>query len=303
MKLILARYYSVFYWWRVHPIGSRQPLLTFARFIAWQIASSIFKRDLILDWFDDAKFLVRKSETSLTGNVYAYLNETNEMAFVLHYLRKDDLFVDIGANSGIYTILASKVIGARSFSIEPNTLSIERIRSNVNLNQIESRVTILPFAVGSFQCLTRMTANLDSMNHIISNEETLISENTQFIVEQKTLDDLIGNEQPNVMKLDVEGYEYQVLLGSKTLLSKTSLKVIICEITELSKRFSNTQEDIFSYLYNYGFEPHLYDPFERKAIPLSDNSRGNNVIFIRKNTQISTRIKQAKYRKFGFVKI
>jgi hypothetical protein len=43
----------------------------------------------------------------MSGNIYAGLHEFGDMAFVLHFLRAGDLFADVGANIGSYTVLAS----------------------------------------------------------------------------------------------------------------------------------------------------------------------------------------------------
>ena len=56
--------------------------------------------------------------TGATGNIYAGLHEFVDMAFCLHLLRSGDLFVDVGANIGSYTVLASKVAGANSVTLE-----------------------------------------------------------------------------------------------------------------------------------------------------------------------------------------
>jgi len=45
-----------------------------------------------------SKFLVKTGETGLTGNIYTGLHEFPDMGFLLHFLRAEDLFVDIGAN-------------------------------------------------------------------------------------------------------------------------------------------------------------------------------------------------------------
>jgi thymidylate synthase len=57
--------------------------------------------------------------TGATGNIYAGLHEFEDMAFLLHLLRSEDMFADVGSNIGSYTILASGVVGAKSVAFEP----------------------------------------------------------------------------------------------------------------------------------------------------------------------------------------
>ena len=55
--------------------------------------------------------------------------------------------LDVGANIGIYTLLAAKR-GARVFAIEADPRNVEKLRHHVHLNGFDDRVTILPIAVG-----------------------------------------------------------------------------------------------------------------------------------------------------------
>lgn len=57
------------------------------------------------DWIEGARLMVRNGMTGATGNIYCGLHEFTDMSFVLHLLRPDDLFVDVGANIGSYTVL------------------------------------------------------------------------------------------------------------------------------------------------------------------------------------------------------
>jgi hypothetical protein len=78
--------------------------------------------------------------TGATGNIYTGLHEFTDMAFCLHLLRVGDLFVDVGANIGSYTVLSSKVVGANSLAIEPVPTTYKRLRRNININDISSLV-------------------------------------------------------------------------------------------------------------------------------------------------------------------
>ena len=52
-------------------------------------------------------------------NIYRGLFEYEDMLFLLHALRPENIFVDVGANVGAYTILSSKVVNAKSVAFEP----------------------------------------------------------------------------------------------------------------------------------------------------------------------------------------
>jgi hypothetical protein len=78
--------------------------------------------------------------TGATGNIYSGLHEFEDMGFLLHFLRPDDLFVDIGANIGSYTILASAAIGAATIAFEPVPDTHEWLRLNVAINNVDNKV-------------------------------------------------------------------------------------------------------------------------------------------------------------------
>ena len=69
-----------------------------------------------------------------TGNIYAGLHEFIDMIFRLYFLQPDDLFLDIGANVGSYTILASGVCGAETWAFEPDPDSASFLRRNFKMH-------------------------------------------------------------------------------------------------------------------------------------------------------------------------
>ena len=80
--------------------------------------------------------------TGITGNWYCGLHEFHEMAFVLHFLRKNDTFIDVGANVGSYTILAA-VTGSNVISIEPIPSTFNYLKNNVSINNFTSNSVFL----------------------------------------------------------------------------------------------------------------------------------------------------------------
>src|SRR5438552_2237409 len=98
-----------------HPLNRTRRIVAVGQFVRWQIMSRLRLETEFL-WVEGAKLLVKRGMTGATGNIYCGLHEFVEMAFCLHLLRRDDLFLDIGANVGSYTVLASKVCGARSIA-------------------------------------------------------------------------------------------------------------------------------------------------------------------------------------------
>lgn len=83
-----------------HPFCRNRPLSSLAHFAKWQIGSRLVPGPVAVEFVNGAKLLAEPGMTGATGNVYVGLHEFEDMAFVLHFLRPDDLFVDVGANIG-----------------------------------------------------------------------------------------------------------------------------------------------------------------------------------------------------------
>jgi hypothetical protein len=101
-----------------HPLGRRNRLGTLMRILRWQIGSRALGTAVAVPFVDGTRLLIRAGMHGATGNVYVGLMEYEDMAFVLHLLRKDDAFLDVGANVGVYSILAAGR-GANVLAIEP----------------------------------------------------------------------------------------------------------------------------------------------------------------------------------------
>jgi len=136
-------------------------------------------------------------------------------------LHAGDLFIDVGANVGSYSVLAAS-LGARVIAIEaaPDTAAILRDNAALNSKEIE----VLECAVGASPGTTRFTAGRDSVNHVDP-------ESGPASVVMRTLDDIISEQVGPVsgMKIDVEGYELEVLRGAMTALADRRIRLIQLE--------------------------------------------------------------------------
>lgn len=263
------------------------------RFLVWQIKSRIFKKVFVHYWVEDSKFYVRNGETGLTQNIYVGLAEFEDMSFLLHCLREDDFFVDVGSNSGSYSILAGSVVRARVLSIEPIRESYERLEQNFILNGLYIKSKALNIGLGAESGILRMTSKLDTTNQVVLGE----SESGTTQVEIRTLDEICQSENPVLIKIDVEGWETEVLRGGVETLQNHSLLGIIIELNESGRRYGFSDSDIIKTLKGFGFEPYSYDPLSRSLKNLTDkNLNGGNTIFIRNLFEAKRRISRAPTR-------
>jgi FkbM family methyltransferase len=274
-----------------HPLNRDQPIQALFRFIRWQIRSRCTSRPIVHEWIEPAKFYASRGEVGVTANIYAGLHELEEMAFLLHLLTSDDLFVDVGSNVGSFTVLASAVRKARSVAIEPIPETFKRLEANLALNQLESIVEALNIGVGESENSLLFTANEDSMNHVCSEETDSL--NTVSVPVQ-ALDSLLAERNPTLLKIDVEGFETPVIQGAQQVLQTPSLLAIIIELIGMGERYGFDESTVTTNLEEHGFKRFQYDPFTRSLHPpASNNEIASNQIFIRDSDQVEKRLKES----------
>jgi FkbM family methyltransferase len=268
-----------------HPLNKDRRFKAVARFIWWQIVSRTFKHPVLLPFTDKTKYLCWNGLTGLTGNYYHGLMEMEEMAFVLHYLDKDDTFYDIGANVGAYTILTGLHIGCQTVSFEPHPKTFSYLERNISLGVKTDNITLFNIGLGSKAGRILFTSDKDTVNHVALNDAVNVIDVQISVLDELTL------PPPTVIKIDVEGFEWEVLNGGKLTLENGKLQAIIIELNGSGRRYGFKDEDIDILLKGYGFKPYTYDPFNRELISL-DNYTSHNTIYIRNSPEVSGKLKK-----------
>lgn len=268
-----------------HPLLKGRPFYAFTRFTYWQVRSRIFSKPMIFPWIGGSRLWLRQGWSSLTGNYYAGLNDFEEMAFLLHILRRGELFVDVGANMGSYTILAGAVSHCRVVTYEPVQATYQGLVANVRLNQLEGSVVTRNAAVSATTGFLRMTSSLNTTNHVTQD----IGEGEE--VHAVTLDDDL-EETPILIKIDVEGYELEVLRSASRHLADPRLRAIIIELNGAGSRYGHQDKTIHALLEAAGFSACIYEPISRT---LSDARGGktDNVLYCRDIASIESRLRSA----------
>jgi FkbM family methyltransferase len=274
-----------------HPLNRGHKLRAISRFARWQLRSRLLPGGTVHAWVNGSKFRVRRGETGLTGNVYTGLHEFADMAYLLHALRSEELFVDVGANVGAYTVLACAGIGARGYAFEPVPSTYQRLLDNVRLNHLEGRVKCLNQGVGTHAQGVEFTSDADTTNHVLAPGERSAN---AVRVEIVPLDEALRGEQPAMLKIDVEGYETAVLMGADQTLRCPSLHSIIVELNGGGTRYGDDESQILSLLSDHGFRSYAYDPFARSLLPINGkNLNSGNTLFLRNESIIKDRVRNA----------
>jgi FkbM family methyltransferase len=182
-----------------------------------------------------------------------------------------DIFFDIGANVGTYTLFAARRCG-QVFAFEPEASNYKVLNQNIRLNLVGDRVRAFPFAIAE-------TMRLDSLRlhsthpgaalHVFGRNTDFKSDSFEPVFEQgavaMTLDQLVfdlGLPIPTRIKIDVDGLEAEILRGAARVLVHHKLRGLLLEINE------NQESDItiLKYLSSLGFR------VARKGEPVIDTS-------------------------------
>jgi len=201
--------------------------------------------------------------------------EPNELALLARLVRSGDTVVDVGANVGLYTLAAARLVGGegRVIAIEPSSRERAALEHNVRLNNLAG-VTIDGRALGSRAgtvVLRLAEARHGGQNtlgepvyegvHLSGSEEVAMT----------TLDDLVeetGLGAISVVKIDVEGAEHEVLLGGRRCLDRFR-PVILMELQEPSlAAMGSSARDMADLLGGHDYRLLRYDGTEAGLVPL-----------------------------------
>jgi FkbM family methyltransferase len=161
-------------------------------------------------------------------------DELNEIRLFKELSKNCNTIIDIGANTGLYS-LTSKLSNPDSsvYSFEPYLINLERLKKNVALNKLTNQIKIIDKAIGDSnseiefavpdtdQICDTISADIDWTNKFYRN----FMNYKNIKIQQMTLDDFVSKEKiisVDLIKIDVENCELNVFKGALNLLSKHS---------------------------------------------------------------------------------
>lgn len=259
-----------------HPVGRRHPLTTLARVAFWQARLGFGGGLTGARWVNDSQLLARRGLNGVTGNLYYGLHEFVEMAFVAMLLRAGDLFADVGANAGTYTVLASKVAGARTVAFEPGDGAADVFARTIERNGIGHLVDLRREAVGDREGEVRFTRGLDTMNRV--------SEDGELAVRLTSLDAALAGAVPLAIKFDIEGGEDAGVRGARSTLSDPALEALLIE---------TVSDETAAAIAAAGLHEVQFDPWTRQLYDGAPRLPINNRIYVRNRAVVQDRLRSA----------
>jgi FkbM family methyltransferase len=184
----------------------------------------------------------------------------DEIASHVRHLGPGDLFVDVGANVGYFSLLAASR-GADVIAFEPDPECCVQLDANALINgyAIDARRLAISDEKGESTLYLAPAENRGG-----SSLKT--GKGPSLPVPTDTLDAQLDGRKPTLVKIDVEGAEVRVLRGARALLSSNAPPDIICEVSEFSlKELGSSKDELFALMAEHGFACKIISPIRRSV--------------------------------------
>jgi len=190
--------------------------------------------------YEHAEILLRVTSKAERARLNACTKEPFTIEWIRRWMQPGEVFYDIGANVGVYSLVAAKGPGggARVFSFDPSYGNIASLGVNILLNGVADQVTPLPVALTDTtgrDVFALRSLEAGAARHTLGDAP---SEEGPALYRQPVLtfrlDDLVqlaGLPLPNHIKLDVDGGELAVLEGAARTLESPALRSVLIEVS------------------------------------------------------------------------
>lgn len=163
----------------------------------------------------------------------SYTGEPDTVKWIKENIRKDDVFWDIGANVGAYSLLAAKIeLESKIVAFEPYIPTFAHLWDNIVLNTLQDRIVPLCVALSDrthIDVLGIGDTRAGSSEHVLGRKGKGLTQPSQTMAADDVVK-VLHVRSPTLVKLDVDGYELSVLAGMQELLRSPSLRSLIIEV-------------------------------------------------------------------------
>ncbi|MEH3118608.1 MAG: FkbM family methyltransferase [Methylorubrum populi] len=207
-----------------------------------QISFSFAGRQFTLDTADGADLVAR---TMADGSYEAPL----PLILMAVVSRSPGRFLDIGANNGLYSILAGKSRpGVKITAFEPLPAALDILRRNIKANGLDNQVNVEEFALSDDE--GQATLYIPDKSHGLletsaSLEAAFKAHESTIIVNKRRLDSFKFDEQISVVKVDIEGHEAAFFRGAHTYL-ESDRPIIFAEMLAGAQKEFYSLSKLFS---------------------------------------------------------
>ena len=248
-----------------HPANRKSRFTTLSASIRWQCSKRISSGFTDIPYHGLKLRCYPDSHSASTAIYFSGLPDYREMQFMIDYLRPGDGFIDVGANVGLYTLLARSVIGPFGFvhTFEPNENTAAKLVENLELNDLTNCFVHNVAAANETGRSTFVLTADDCTAHI---DPLTSSEEETMQIETVRLEEHLPDVPYAMVKLDIEGYEPFALRGAKKWLTQGNPPVLQIEMGGYSKQYGIATHDFIAELEQLGYFTAIYCPETKRLI-------------------------------------
>ena len=226
----------------------------------WQLITPAYECFLRFFYRRGLKRCINDTDTMIIPHKYRYFTEQYEPKFwkmVMNDVHKGDVIADIGAYIGFYAVAFAKRTGraGKVVAFEPDPSNFSALRENISLNKVETRIELVNLAVADKKGQIKFSAEGNSISSVAPDNKP--NAGKQIKVETVALDEYFENRKVDIIKIDVEGYELQVLRGAKNILQRrdSAPRAVFIEVHPYAwDNFGSTDKEIVSLLTEAGYK-------------------------------------------------
>ncbi len=205
-------------------------------------------------------------------------------------INADTIVLDIGANTGYYSIIAAKK-ARHIYAFEPGSINRKKLEENTGLNKLVN-ITILPYAISDQKGMAELFISGKDNTGMNSLAQPGNFSGEKEIVSVETIDNWVAeNRIPgiSIVKIDVEGLEMQVLRGMQTIIEEQKPVIFIEIIGQLLMRSGYSVTGIYDLLSAKGYYAYeIKGPSRLKHITAA--KEGDCIVFVHVSTVLPATI-------------
>ncbi len=246
-----------------HPANRQARVAAVVRAMKWQAYKRIMRSHIDLPYHGLKLRCQPESHSASRAIYFSGLPDYPEMRFIQDYLKPGDTFIDIGANVGLYTLLALSIVGKTGHvhAFEPNASTAKLFSESIRLNAAQN-VTLHQVAVGEQNANVAFESTGDNCTAHVDPDQSPTNVDSEQ-VEIVRLDDYLPKSEFAMAKLDIEGFEPFALRGAKQLLTAGNPPVLQVEMAGYSKRYGVNTSEFIKELAEVGYFTAVYNPENR----------------------------------------
>lgn len=234
-----------------HPQNQAHKIKALGKLFFWKLNQVTFRLPMIVTLSSGIKCICYPDSSYAGLVMYTGYPEYEPMRLLERSILSNDVVIDVGANIGAISLIASTKTKKPIFAFEADPRVVARLKENISLNNLRDKVLVVEKAVSNKS--GTLSFAIETQSEVSHIQYTQSSKTKQKFhrVKAISLDSFFTQHRLTknlVVKVDVEGAEMLVLKGMKKALKNQQIKMLVFEVNPNLKLFGYQPEDLLQFL-------------------------------------------------------